>query len=227
MKHIILVPTSHISSESIKLVKKIIKKEKPDCVAVELDMSRFVMMESGETSNRKAIRQLGPWTFAVFYLMKLIQTRIGSKVGIFPGSDMLSAVREAEKAGIHVEFIDRHIGVTLQRIQAVSWKEKAKMVLFMVKGLTLDSLLSRIGRAKIIQFDPNKVPPKELILEILGILEREFPGLHMALVKERDVYMARRLAGLTQRYEKIVAVVGAGHAPGMQRLLSKENHQES
>lgn len=155
--------------------------------------------------------------------MRLIQTRIGSKMGIFPGSDMLEAVREAEKTGIHVEFIDRHIGVTLQAIQAVSWREKAKLILFMVKGLTLDSMLSRIGKAEVIQFDPSKVPPKELIMEILEVLKKEFPGLHRALVSERDLYMARRLAGLTHEHEKIVAVVGAGHVPGIQGLLSRKS----
>ena len=50
-------------------------------------------------------------------------------------------------------------------------------------------------------------------------MKREFPGLYKALVAERDMYMARRLAGLSGGFERIVVVVGAAHLPGLQRML--------
>ena len=155
----------------------------------------------------------------MFFLMKQVQKWLGGKVGIMPGSDMLGAVKEAEAAGIRLAFIDRDIAITMQRLGKVPWTEKAKLVLFMVKGLTIDSLLAKAGRGKRVQLDLKKVPPRELINEVLVVLKKEFPNLYRVLVRERDLYMARRLAGLSLRYERIVAVVGAAHSPGLLEML--------
>jgi pheromone shutdown protein TraB len=222
MKDIIIVPTSHIAEESIRAVERVIKKERPDCVAVELDLNRFVVMEHGEASNWNALRGLGVWTFAMFWIIKRLQSWLGNKVGIMPGSDMLKAVRVAEAEGVHVEFIDRDIGITLDRIRSISRREKAKLVVFLIKGLTIDSMLARAGRRRVVRLDLRRVPSSKLVKEILGVMKREFPEMYRSLVAERDLYMARRLAGLTHRFERIVAVVGAAHAPGLQELLCRK-----
>ena len=73
MAEIIIIPTSHIAEESLRTVERVITREKPDCVAVELDLNRFIVMEGGESSNWHALRNLGPWTFAMFFLMKKVQ----------------------------------------------------------------------------------------------------------------------------------------------------------
>ncbi len=221
MAHTIILPTSHIAEESIKAVKRVISQEKPDCVAVELDINRFMSMEGGEVSSWEAFKRLGPWTFTMFFVMKRVQSWLGKKVGIMPGSDMLSAVKAAEKEGVHVAFMDRDMAITLDRLSRVSWREKARLLLFLLRGLTLDTFLAKAGRGRSVRLDLRKVPPKDLIREVMGVLSREFPGIHRVLVSERDMYMARRLAGLSTRFEKIIAVVGAAHAPGLQRLLSR------
>jgi pheromone shutdown protein TraB len=133
---------------------------------------------------------------------------------------MLRAVRVAEREGVHVEFIDRNIGITLERIKRISWREKAKLVLFLVKGLTVDSLFARTGKTE--KIDLTKVPRKDLVRDVLRIMEKEFPGMYRVLVKERNLYMARRLAGISHGFSRVVAVVGAAHAPGMQELMSKK-----
>ncbi len=221
MAEVIIVPTSHIAAESLKMVERVIREEEPDCVAVELDLNRFMAMESGGASSWQALRQLGPWTFFVFLVLKKVQSWLGRKVGIMPGSEMLRAVRVAEQEGVHVEFIDRDIGLTLQRLRRVSWREKAKLVFFLFRGLTLDSVMAKSGKGRIVRLDLRRVPPRELIEEVMGILRREFPGMYRALVAERDAYMARRLMGLSGRFEKIVAVVGAAHATGLKRILGQ------
>ena len=222
MTDIIIVPTSHIAEESIKAVKRVIGQEKPDCVAVELDINRFMAMEGGEVSSWEAFKRLGPWTFTIFFVMKKIQSWLGKRVGIIPGSDMLSAVRAAEREGIHVAFMDRDMGITLDRLSRISWREKTKLFLFLLKGLTLDTLLAKAGKGRSVRLDLRKVPPRKLIEEVMEVLSREFPGIYRVLLKERDIYMARRLAGLSTRFEKIIAVVGTAHAPGLQRLLSRK-----
>ncbi len=221
MAEVIIVPTSHIAAESLKMVERVIREEGPDCVAVELDINRFMAMESREASNWQALRQLGPWTFLMFIVLKRVQSWLGRKVGIMPGSEMLRSVRVAEQEGVHVEFIDRDIGLTLQRMNGVSWREKAKLIFFLFRGLTLDSVMARAGRGRVVRLDLNRVPPRELIEGVMGILRKEFPGIYRALVAERDAYMARRLTDLSGRFERIVAVVGAAHATGLRRILGR------
>ena len=59
MADIIIVPTSHIAEESIKRVSGVIEEENPQCIAVELDVNRFIAMEEGEASHWQAIRAMG------------------------------------------------------------------------------------------------------------------------------------------------------------------------
>jgi pheromone shutdown-related protein TraB len=227
MANVVIVPTSHIAEESIRTVEKVIREEGPDCVAVELDLNRFIVLETGEASNWEALKQLGPWTFLMFFVLKKVQSWLGRKVGIMPGSEMLRAVRIAERGGLHVEFIDRDIGLTLDRLRRVSWREKAKLLLFLFKGLTIDSLLARAGFGKTVKIDLKKLPPSELIHQVMGIFKKEFPAMYRALVSERDAYMARRIVELLRTYHKIVVVVGAAHAIGIKKRLNIKSRGSS
>jgi pheromone shutdown protein TraB len=220
MARILIVPTSHIAEESLRAVERAIRQERPDCVAVELDINRFMALEGGEASGWQALVQLGPWIFLMFIILKKLQSWLGRKVGILPGSEMLRAVRLAEQEGIHVEFMDRDIALTLERLKRVSWREKAKLLLFLFRGLTLNSIMARTGQGKF-RLDLRRLPPRELIEEIMETLMKEFPGIYRALVAERDDYMARRLTGLSGSFDNIVAVVGAAHASGLQRILGQ------
>lgn len=219
MKKIILVPTSHVAKQSLEKVKEVIEKEKPDCVAVELDMNRYsAMKEQEKTSSLEALKTLGFMTFLLYWVLKKLQSWLGKKLGILPGSEMIQAVDVARKAGIKVALIDRDMRITLLRVKSISWKEKMKLLLFLFKGLTIDYFLLKIrkdGKA----IDLNKVPPKELIEQAMEMMKKEFPQLYRVLVKERDEFMASRLKDMSSKFEKIVAVTGAGHTNGLQELL--------
>ena len=141
MADIIIVPTSHIAEESIKRVSRVIEEENPQCIAVELDVNRFIAMEEGEASHWQAIRAMGPWRFIVALGMKKLQMWLGKKVGIIPGADMRSAVKTAEKRGIAVEFIDRDMLVTLERLMGIPRSEKLKIIVFLIKGMTINRFL--------------------------------------------------------------------------------------
>lgn len=222
MSRIILVPTSHIARQSLEKVKEVIEKEKPDCVAVELDMNRYMAMKQEIcASSIEVLKTLGFMTFILYWILKKLQSWFGKKLGILPGSEMLKAVEVARSNGIKVALIDRDIRITLLRMRNISWKEKAKIIFYLFKGLTIDYLLLRIrkdGKA----IDLSKIPPKDLIDQAIGMMKKEFPQLYSVLVKERDQYMADRLKSMSKKFKKIVVVIGAGHADGMKRLLGKK-----
>ncbi len=218
MKKIILVPTSHVAKQSLKKVKEVIEKEKPDCVAVELDINRYYAIREGESSSIEALKKLGFLTFLFYWILKRLQSWLGKKLGILPGSEMIQAVEVARMERVKVAFIDRNIAVTLERVKSISWREKTKLILYLFKGLTIDYFMLKIKRDEK-TIDLSKVPPKELIEQAMELMRKEFPQLYRVLVEERDQYMAARLRQLSEEFEKIVAVTGAGHTEGLKKLL--------
>ena len=219
MGKIIIIPTSHIAQKSIKKVHETIERERPDCVAVELDLNRFYAMRSKQATQRDILRAMGISTYLVYILMKKLQEWLGKKVGILPGSEMLAAVREGEARKTTIAFIDRDIRITFLRLKAVGTREKLKLVWFVLKGVTIGFITSKLRRQETI--DLRDVPPKEFIQTALGAIKKEFPQLYKVLITERDHYMAEKLHELSHRFEKIVAVVGAGHCDTLQHLLRR------
>jgi pheromone shutdown-related protein TraB len=209
---IIIVPTSHIAKESVKKIKEVIEEEKPDCVAVELDTNRYYAVKHKRGSSFEAIKSIGFFTFIIYFILKKVQDSLGRKTGIFPGSDMLKAIEIARKNNIDIAFIDRDITETMMAIKQIPLKEKVKLIFFSVFG----SL--NISRRRT-EIDLNQVPPKDLIREVVEEFKKEFPSLYKILVAERNKYMVNNLKHLSQRFKKIVVVVGAGHAEDIKNLL--------
>ena len=216
MPQIVLVPTSHVSPASIRAIEQAVAREKPECIAVELDAIRYAAMQQKQRPSRGAVRSLGPTTFLMLWLFKWLQSWLGRKTGILPGEEMLSAVRLAEKQQIPYAFIDQDIRITFLGIKAVPRREKLKLVWFLMKGFSPFSKKQKI--------DLRNVPPKTMIREAMGVFQREFPGLYQALVHERDIAMSHALLNLTKEYRTIVAVVGAGHEAGVTAHINQ--HQQ-
>lgn len=209
---IVIIPTSHIAKESVKKIKEVIEEEKPDCVAVELDTNRYYALKHKRGSSFEAIKSIGFFTFIIYSILKRVQDSLGRKTGIFPGSDMLKAIEIARKNNIHVAFIDRDITETIVKIKQIPFKEKLKLMLYSILG----SL--NIGTSRI-KIDLNKVPSRNLVKEAVKEFKKEFPCLYKVLVTERNKYMVNNLKCLSQRFKKIVVVVGAGHAEDIKNLL--------
>lgn len=210
MGKVVIVPTSHIAEESLRKVKDVVEKEKPDCIAVELDINRYAALKSGQASSWDTLRTAGLLTFLLFFVLKKIQEHLGGQVGILPGSEMLEAVEIGRKEGIQVAFIDMNIGLTLRNINTAGRGEKLKLLWFVVKGLFAGEK---------VEIDLRKVPSDKLIDEAMGVFRKEFPGLYRALITERDKHMAAVLGKLSERFDKILAVIGAGHCKGVKKLL--------
>ena len=221
MATIKIIGTSHIAPQSVKMVEKIISEEVPDIVAVELDRKRLQALTHGERKMRlRDARRVGlkGWLFAL--IGSWIERKLGSKVGVMPGDEMLRAMSVAQRVGARLALIDQDIEITLKRFsKALTWKEKWRFVVDIVKGL-----IFRKG----IEFDLSKVPPKELITKLLDEVKVRYPNVHRVLVEERNVFMARALLQLGKRVPegKIVAVVGAGHEDEIKRLLKMYLKQE-
>lgn len=205
--------TSHISQESVNEIRQLVEEENPDVIAIELDPARLNSLMNQE---KKGSFYLIPW------FMRRIQKFLGKKTGIAPGSEMIEAVKTAKKERKDIALIDQDIRYTMYKIMKIPLKEKLKFGFSLLGSLFLP--LVPLPNDKIIQkkdFNLNEVPDQELIEFVLSYFEIKFPELFHILVEERNQIMAARLKELDQKYDKILALVGAGHVKGINQLLAK------
>ena len=71
------------------------------------------------------------------------------------------------------------------------------------------------------EFDLRKVPEQQVIVKIIGQMKKQYPSIYKTIISDRDKYMVRQLVKLMRENpeKKILAIVGAGHKEGMEKLL--------
>ena len=213
-----IIGTAHVSQESVDEVKDAIYEQQPEVVAIELDRNRYTRLkqemmgiETDDTiSVTKIIKENKVGLFFTSTLLGYFQSKVGADVDVAPGSEMKGAIEASEDLGIPIALIDRDVNITLQRaLNKMGFVEKLKFMY----GL-LASVLG-FGDEDEIEIEDMKNP--ENIDELMEIFKDEAPSVYEVLVHERDAYLAARIMQLPQ--DKIIAVVGAGHKPGINNYL--------
>jgi len=216
-KNILIVGTAHVSRESMDLVKQTIETEKPDTVCIELCDSRY---QSIRHKNRwqdmniiKVIREKKTFLLLSNLLLASFQKRIADKLDIQPGAEMLQAIESAKETDARVVLADRDIRVTLSRI----WRETGlwdKLKIIFQLALSLGDV------DEISEEDIEKMKQEDMLQALLSEVEQSLPVLRKILIDERDRYLAQKIK--SAQGEKIVAVVGAGHVPGILKYWDQE-----
>ncbi|PHR30102.1 MAG: conjugal transfer protein TraB [Desulfotalea sp.] len=214
----ILVGTAHISQESVHLVQKVIEQEKPDCVCIELDDKRYQALtqkKKWEELDLKAIvkdKQLS--TLLVQLLMGSYQKRLGGKLGVTPGAELLMAANTAKNMQIPISLCDRDVRITLRR----AWKSTS----FWKKGYLLTSLIASIfDKTEVSEEKLAELKKKDVLTELMDELGSSLPDLKRVLIDERDIFLNEKIKSSPGK--RIVAVVGAGHIPGMIKSFKTDN----
>ncbi len=207
---VLLIGTAHVSKQSVDLVTRVITAEQPDGVCLELDERRYQALTDThrwQSLDLKTIikkKQLS--TLLVSLLMASYQRRLGDQLGVMPGAELIAAAKSAEATGAPVFLCDRDIRITMRRV----WKSTS----FFRKLTLLSTLLVSL-------FDNEKIDEKRLeelkshdsLGELMAELGDSLPELKRVLIDERDVYLTEKIKQTPG--SRIVAVVGAGHVPGI------------
>ncbi|MDK2916897.1 MAG: hypothetical protein PWR25_1454 [Euryarchaeota archaeon] len=213
MAEIRLVGTAHVSQKSVEEVRSVIEEFQPDIVGVELDQGRFISLtkEVPEPTVAEILKGGNFGQLLVQWVLTYIQQRIGAETGVKPGSEMLAAIEEAEAHQKPVALIDRDIRITLSRFWGKMgiW-EKIKLI-----GALIYSLVSVEGQ----KIDVDELIDQDVVSAAMEEFRKFSPRGAQALIDERDAYLAHQILMLTGRYERVLAVVGAGHIRGVQRYL--------
>jgi len=214
-KNLVLIGTSHISPESVKEVELEVIRNKPDVVAIELDLARFKAMMSNKKRkiSFKDIRKIGVKGFLITLIGGYVERKLGKLTGVAPGSEMIKAIKVSRKINCDLALIDDDIGKVMKRLgKGISWREKLRFVWELIK--------SPFSRTRV-KFDLNKVPSKKVINKLTSKLKEDYPSVYKILIEERNHYLANNLRKLMEKYGKVIGVVGAGHEDEIVNLIKK------
>jgi len=211
-REITLIGTAHVSRESADLVVKVIEEEKPDTVCVELCESRYKAIKQKNrwqnTDLIKVIKEKKSFLLLSNLLLTSFQKKIGQKLGVKPGEEMIRAMETADSVGAHIHLADRDIRITLSR----TWR----LMGLWTKMKLLAQLVTSMGEVDSIkEEDIEKMKDKDVLETLLSEIGKTLPELRRILIDERDMYLTEKIRSAPGK--KIVAVVGAGHVPGIKR----------
>ena len=216
-KDIILLGTAHVSKESARQVTEVIKAEKPDTVCVELCESRYMSIRQKDkwqnTDIVKVIKDKKSFLLLSNLLLVSFQKRIAQKFDIVPGEEMIRAIETAEAVGANIHLADRDIRITLSKTWRIMglW-DKIKL---------LFQLILSIGEIDDIdEEDIEKMKQEDVLQTLLSDVGKSLPVIKDILIDERDQYLTHKIR--TAPGDKIVAVIGAGHVPGIQSCWNTE-----
>jgi pheromone shutdown-related protein TraB len=211
----ILVGTAHVSKDSIADVSRVITGESPDRVCIELDQVRYTSLTQAENWKNldifKVIRSGKGFLLMANLMLSSYQKRLGLDGNTKPGAEMCEAVRLCNENNIPFSLIDRDIQVTLRR----AWGKSS----FWGKAKLLATLLSAAFSNE--KMEPEQIEQLKNKSALHGMLEElgtYLPSVKSVLIDERDQHLACRL--FDEPGKKLVAVVGAGHVPGMVKWLT-------
>lgn len=209
-REILLIGTAHVSRESTRIVKEVIAAEKPDTVCVELCEPRFQTIRQPDqwrnTDIIKVIKEKKTFLLLSNLLLSSFQKRIAEKLDVKPGEEMIAAMDAAEAIGAHIHLADREIRITLARTWRImgAW-DKAKLLFQLISSV--------VEVADISEAEVEKMKEQDVLESLLSEVGKSMPVLKTILIDERDKYLAEKIRSAPGK--KIVAVVGAGHVPGI------------
>jgi pheromone shutdown-related protein TraB len=217
-KEIIIIGTAHVSKHSAEQVKQVIEDERPDSVCIELDEQRYKSIVDGnqwrDMDIFKVIKEKKASLLLINLAISSFQKRIAKQFGINSGQEMIQGIESAKELGANLVLADRNIQVTFSRI----WSG----IGLMGKANLLTQIIASIfSNETITEEELEKMKSQDTISSILEEFTVAFPKLKVPLIDERDQYLAQKIKEAPG--ERIVAVVGAAHVPGIKEQIQKDH----
>lgn len=215
-RKITLIGTAHVSAESISEVENVISDVKPDCVAIELDEKRYESITNPDKYREldiiKVLKRKEGFLLLANIVMASFQKRMGKNAGVKPGEEMVAAINKAKELNIPTALVDRPIQITFRR----AWKKTSAYG----KTQLLSALLaSGFSKDEISSEEIENLKQSSEMDSMMKELSELMPAVKQVLIDERDQYLASHI--WKAEGNNIVAILGAGHLPGVEAHLKK------
>ena len=221
-KEIILIGTAHVSKKSADEVKEVIEQERPDTVCVELCQARYQSMTDTDKWKNTDIVKIIKEGKALILLINLIlssyQKKLAKQFDIKPGQEMLQGIESAKEVGADLCLADRDLQTTMRRLwRGLGFIGKMKLLFQLMMSMFISE--------EITEDELEKMKSQDMLTAVLDELSQSFPEFKSIIIDERDKYLAQKIKNAPGN--KIVAVLGAGHVPGIKEELFKDNDLKS
>jgi pheromone shutdown-related protein TraB len=208
-RDIYLVGTAHVSAESVEDVSSTVGLVKPDSICVELCQGRYKTLTDRQSWKKMDVFTIVKQKKSLFLLVQLVMSafyrKLGEKLGVKPGAEMLEGIRLTEETGAKLILADRDIQITLKRVWGyLGFWTKLKLLSHLLAGLFSNEEID----AEMI----DKMKKTDQLEAIMQEFAEKFPEVKKRLIDERDIYLAEKIR---QASGNTVAVVGAGHVDGI------------
>lgn len=196
----LILGVGHVLPESVREVRELIAKEKPEIVCLELCPARYRALTAGRGESQ--------YPSILLRMIHIFQEKFAKSTGSPVGEEMLAAIEEAKKVGASIILIDQDIETTVQQLMRIPFREKLLMCLQIMFAIVVP-----LGK------EAGNLTEEEAIERLLSDFRRLFPSAYRILVEHRNTIMANRLLPLLNSDKKIVCVVGAAHVRGILEIL--------
>ncbi len=201
---ITIIGVGHVFAISDRL-SQMIHARAPQVVCIELDPARYQALLERRRSRRIPLQ---------YSLLAMFQARMAGEFGVEAGDEMIAAATAARTVNAQLAFID----VDASKMLAMLWSEmttKEKLSLLFGALVGLVSSKERVEEEMEAYYSNE-----ESYMDSVGA---QFPAVKKVLIDDRNRIMARRIDSLAAVNDRIVAVVGDGHVPGIVRELGRED----
>ncbi len=217
-KDVYLVGTAHISKESVEDVRQTVAQVRPEAICIELCKARHQAMTQADNWRKMDIYKVIRERKATFLLAQLILSsfyrRLGEKLGVQPGAEMLEAIHASAQTGAQLVLADRDIEITLKRVWGyLGFWSKLKLAMQVLMSLFIPEPVD----AEMIE----QLKKQDQLESIMAEFAQRFPEIKRRLIDERDTFLAQKIR--TAPGKTVMAVVGAGHVEGIKNQIQQEH----
>lgn len=216
-REILIVGTAHVSRKSVELAEETIRAFSPDAVAVELCEPRFQSLRDPDrwknTDILSIIKEGKTYVLLAQLVLAGFQRKLGEHLQVKPGEEMMRAITVAEELDIPVSLVDREVRITLKRI----WGNLGFFSMLKVMGAMIGALFTT---KEIDSEEIERLKSADALEELMKDFSTALPGVREALIDERDQYLAQKIKDTPGN--RIVAIIGAGHVPGIKQWIYQE-----
>ncbi len=208
---ITLIGTGHVFNLSQALIN-IFEDIQPEILCVELDKQRYNALLIKQTNPDK-YKEMQKNLPILYKLLSKFQDEMAKEYGVTAGDEMITTINYAKSHQLPLAFIDMNAQRLFKKmLKSMSFSEKFKLLFSGVGGLFVSK--------KRVEKELEKIEKDfdELIVKI----GKKFPTIKKVLIDERNMFMVQNLVTANEQYNKVIAVVGDGHIPGLSKLLTNK-----